>query len=387
MQLRELDTTRKQERARFVDFLFDLYRDSPLWVPPLRSDAMNILDRSKHPYYEHSEADFFIVEEGNRTLGRIAMLENRNYNNYHNRKAAFFGYFEVIEDIKVARLLLAKAVEWAGERGLDSIIGPRGVAGIDGSILVEGFEHRPALTIPYNYPYYDAFIKDSGFEKDTDYLSGYTRGDHEIPARIYEIAARVKEKRGYWIKTFSSRGEIREWIPRAMAVHREAMSSLHSFYPPTENETRAVINTLLNIIDPSLIKLVMKGDDIAGFIISYHDVSAGLQKARGRLFPFGWFHILRDRRITEWANVNGLGLLPQYRGLGANAMLYTELRDTIASHGFKHVDIVQVNEANFNSRSDMETMGVQWYKRHRHYKLVLEDSAPLSNQISEDVVT
>ncbi len=370
MQLRELDTTRKQERARFVDFVFDLYRDSPLWVPPLRSDAMNILDRSKHPYYEHSDADFFIVEEGNRTLGRIAMLENRNYNNYHNRKAAFFGYFEVIEDIKVARLLLAKAVEWAGARGLDSIIGPRGVAGIDGSILVEGFEHRPALTIPYNYPYYDAFIKDSGFEKDTDYLSGYTRGDHEIPARIYEIAARVKEKRGYWIKTFSSRGEIREWIPRAMAVHREAMSSLHSFYPPTENETRAVINTLLNIIDPSLIKLVMKGDDIAGFIISYHDVSAGLQKARGRLFPFGWFHILRDRRITKWANVNGLGLLPQYRGLGANAMLYTELRDTIASHGFKHVDIVQVNEANFNSRSDMETMGVQWYKRHRHYKLV-----------------
>ena len=371
MQIRKLDTRQKQERARFVDFAFDLYQDSPLWVPPIRSDAMTLLDGAKHPFYEHSYADFYVVEEGDRVLGRIAMLENRSFNTFHNSKAAFFGYFESTEDIEVARLLLGKAKEWAKEHKLDTIIGPRGLAGIDGSVLVEGFEHRPALTIPYNYPYYDQYIKDSGFDKDTDYLSGYARGDHELPPRLYEIAARIKERRGYWIKTFASKAEIREWIPRAMQVHREAMSGLHSFFPPTEAETRAVINTLLTIVDPSLIKLVMKGDDIAGFLIAYHDVSAGLQKARGRLFPFGWFHILRDRQKTEWVNVNGLGLLPQYRGLGANAMLYTELRDTINAHGFKHIDVVQVNETNFNSRSDMETMGIVWYKRHRHYKLTL----------------
>jgi len=371
MQIRKLDTTQKKERARFVDFVFDLYKDNELWVPPLRADAMRILDKSKHPFFEHSHGDFFVVEEGDTVLGRMAMLENRSFNKFHNSKVAFFGYFEVVENIEVARLLLRKAEEWARAHNLDTLIGPRGVAGIDGSVLVEGFEHRPALTIPWNYPYYDAFIKDSGFEKDTDYLSGYARGDHEIPPRLYEIAARVKEKRGYRIKTFSSKAEIREWIPLAMKVHREAMSGLHSFFPPTEAETRTIINSLLTIVDPSMVKLVMKGDDIAGFIISYHDVSAGLQKARGRLFPFGWIHVLRDRRVTEWANVNGLGLLPQYRGLGANALLYTELRDTINAHGFKHIDVVQVNETNFNSRSDMETMGIQWYKRHRHYKKVL----------------
>lgn len=372
MQIRKLDTTQKRERARFVDFVFDLYEGHPLWVPPLRGDAMNLLDASKHPFYEHSYADFFVVEEGDRVLGRMAMLENRSFNNFHNSKTAFFGYFEVIENIEVARLLLRQANEWAKGHGLDLIIGPRGLAGIDGSVLVEGFDHRPAMTIPYNYPYYDAFIKDSGYEKDTDYLSGYARGDHEMPERLYQIAAKVKEKRGFWIKTFASKNEIRDWIPQAMAVHRQAMSGLHSFFPPTEAETRTVINTLLTIVDPSLIKLVMKGDDIAGFLIAYHDVSAGLQKARGRLFPFGWIHILLDRQRTNWVNINGLGLLPQYRGLGANAMLYTELRDTIATHGFKHMDIVQVNETNFNSRSDMETMGIQWYKRHRHYKKAVE---------------
>ena len=370
MQIRKLDTTQKSERARFVDFIFDLYKDHPLWVPPFHSEAMKTLDASKHPFYEHSYADFFVVEEGSQVLGRIAMLENRSFNNFHNTKTAFFGYFEVVENIDVARMLLQKAIEWAKAHDLDTLIGPRGVIGIDGSVLVEGFEHRPAMTIPYNYPYYDAFIKDSGFEKDTDYLSGYARGDHELPPRLYDIAAKVKAKRGFSIKTFSSKDEIRQWIPRAMAIHREAMSGLHSFFPPSEAETREVINSLLMIVDPSLIKLVMKDDEIAGFLIAYHDVSAGLQKAGGRLFPFGWFHILRDRQKTDWVNINGLGLLPQYRGLGANAVLYTELRDTIAAHGFKHMDIVQVNETNFNSRSDMETMEIKWYKRHRHYKMV-----------------
>ena len=139
MQIHKLDTTQKRERARFVDFVFDLYRNDPLWVPPLRSDAMKILDRSKHPFYEHSDAEFFIVEsDGGQTLGRMAMLENRNYNRFHNKKSAFFGYFEVVEDIEVARRLLSAAVEWAKARDLDTILGPRGVVGIDGSVLVEG---------------------------------------------------------------------------------------------------------------------------------------------------------------------------------------------------------------------------------------------------------
>ena len=368
MHVRKLDTTRREERARFVDFAFDLYRDAPLWVPPLRGAALKILDATKHPFYEHSIADFFLAEEDGRVLGRVAMLENRHYNNYHKSKASFFGYFETVENIEVARALLHTAKEWTAARGLDTIIGPRGVIGIDGSVLVDGFEHRPAIGIPWNYPYYDDYIRDSGFEKDTDYLSGYARGDIVLPPRLYEIAARVKAKRGFWIKTFKSRAEIREWIPRALEIHRLAMSTLHTYYPPTEAETQEVIGSLLAIADPSLIKLVMKGDDIAGFILAYHDVSAGIQKAKGRLFPFGWAYILLDRRRTKWCNVNGLGLLPQYRGLGANAMLYTELRDTINAHGFKHIDTVQANEANFNSTSDHETLGIQWYKRHRHYK-------------------
>lgn len=371
MRVRKLDTAQKRERQQFVDFVFDLYRDNSLWVPPLYNDALRVMDESKHPFYHHSYADFFVAESEGQTLGRMAMLENRNFNAYHKAKTAFFGYFETVDDPEVSGALLETARDWARAHDLDTIVGPRGLVGIDGSVLVEGFEHRPALTIPWNYPYYDVHIQSAGFVKDTDYLSGYARGDHKFPDRLYEIAAKVKEKRGFWVKSFRSKDEIRQWIPTALDIHRQAMSGLHSYYPPTEEETRAVIDSLLLIADPSLIKLVMKGDDVAGFIIAYHDISAGLQRARGRLFPTGWIHILRDRRTTNWCNVNGLGLLPQYRGVGANAMLYTEMRSTIAQHGFEHIDIVQVNEANFSSRSDMETLGIEWYKRHRHYRLSL----------------
>jgi GNAT superfamily N-acetyltransferase len=368
MQVRQLDLDNRQDVEQFVQFPFALYRGDPYWVPPLRSEMRTIMNRGKHPFYQHSEADFFVVEAGGQTLGRIAALENRNFNDFRGQKAAFFGYFEIVEDPEAAQLLFQAVFTWAKSRGLTEMIGPRGVIGIDGSVLVEGFDRRPAIGIPYNRPYYDGFIRAAGFAKDTDYLSGYIPADIQIPERLYQIAERVKKRRGFWLKEFRSKAEIRRWIPQAMAVHRQAMGELHTFYPPTEAETQMVIGSLLMIVDPHLIKLVMKGDEIAGFILGYPDITDGLRRMNGRVWPTGWFHALRERRRTRWANVNGLGLLPEYRGLGANALLYTELDKTIKSSRYEHIDVVQVNETNFKSRSDMERLGVQWYKRHRHYR-------------------
>jgi hypothetical protein len=110
---------------------------------------------------------------------------------------------------------------------------------------------------------------------------------------------------------------------------------------------------------------------VVGFIISYHDISPALQKSKGRVWPLGWWQILQERRRAEWVNVNGIGLLPEYRGLGANTLLYTELQKTVHAFGFKHIEVIQVDEFNFKSKSDMEAIGVQWYKRHRSYRYKL----------------
>lgn len=372
MRIRQLDTNNKKDVWQFVNFPFELYRHCPQWVPPLVATAKGNLDRRKHPYYRHSSADFFVVESEGQTLGRMAMLNNRKYNDYRGSNTAFFGYFEVVEDIEVARALFDIALDWTKKNGLTNIIGPRGLIGVDGSVLVEGFEYRPALTMTYNYPYYDAFIKDAGFEKDADYLSGYRLVKTPLSERFYRIAEKVKKRGSFWVKTFRTKAELRQWVPKISEVHHQAFSQLHSYYPPSQAEMALIIDSLLTIADPQLIKVVMQGDNIVGFLFTYHDISEGLKKAQGRLWPLGWYHLMRDRNRTNWVNVSAVGLLPEYRGTGANALLYTELKKTIDQTNFQYAEMIQINEANINSRADMENIGVTWYKRHRHYRRSLE---------------
>jgi hypothetical protein len=240
-----------------------------------------------------------------------------------------------------------------------------------GGILVEGFEHRAALNENYSLPYYDSFIRNVGFVKDRDHYSGYLPGNYTLPERFFRIAERIKEKGKFTIRSFRSADEVRAWVPQVIAVHAQAFTNNHEYFPPSPAEVESLVDSLLMVADPRLLKLVLRNTEVVGFIISYHDIAPALQKSMGRLWPVGWWHILQERRRAEWVNVNGIGLLPEYRGLGANTLLYTELQKTVHTFGFKHIEVIQVDEFNFKSKSDMEAIGVQWYKRHRSYRYKL----------------
>jgi hypothetical protein len=369
MTINLINHTIRKELKEFIHFPFQLYKNNPYWVPPLIGDAYESFNPEKHPFFQHSEAQLFTVENKGRILGRIAVMNNKRYNEFRGDSTAFFGFFDVVDDLNAAQALFEAAFVWSRSRGLTRIIGPRGLIGSDSSgVLVEGFEHRAAMGLPYNFPYYDNLITKGGFIKDTDHLSGYVRGDHKLPERLYRIAEKIKDRRGFEVIHFKTKDEMRVWVPRVREVHREAFEGSHTFYPPTEAEMDDIANTIISIADPRLIKLIQKDGQLIGFIFAYHDITAGLQKAKGRLWPFGWFHLLQERRRTKWVNINGVGVLPTFQGMGVNAILYTEIRKIVEELGFEHVDVVQVNEVNFESRSDMETMGIQWYKRHRSYK-------------------
>lgn len=368
MRVRMLDTSRRRDVHQFINFPFELYRDSSEWVPPIQSEMKLVLNRNKHPFYQHSDADFFVAESDGQTLGRIAVLENRTCNAHHGRQQAFFYYFDAVEDVDVSRALFAAAFDWARTRDLNYVLGPKGFLQGDGmGMLVKGFQHRPALGIPYNYAYYDTLAVDSGLEKVTDYLSGYLRGDHELPARFYDIAERVKEKRGFWIKSFTSKGEMRRWIHRAGRLYNETFVDNWEYCPLTEEEMDTVAERLLSISVPQLMKLVMKEDRIVGFVFAFPDISAAIQKTKGRLWPLGWIRLLREFKRTRWVNLNGLGLVAEHRGVGANTVLYTELAKSIRDFSFEHADVVQVEEQNTKSLAEMAAIGVEWYKRHRIY--------------------
>ena len=371
MQVRKLDTTRQRDIRQFIRFPFELYRDCPQWVPPLIPAMKLALNRDKYPFYIDSDADFFLAESKGQTLGRITVLENRLYNDFHGSKVAFFYYFESVEDTKVSRGLFGAAFEWARGRGLDTMLGPKGMLRGDGhGLLVEGFEHRPAMGIPYNHAYYDALVKGSGFEKELDYLSGYLDRSFKPPERIFGIAEKVKAKRGYWVRSFTTKKELRQLASQIHKIYQDAFVQVWGYYPVTEKEIDTLVERMVSIADPRLIKVVMHGDEAIGFLFAYPDVSAAMQRIKGRVWPLGWIQLLLEPRRTKWINFNGIGVLPKYQGAGANVMLYVELAKTFADNQFQfeHGDFVQVAESNIHSLGDATYFGFPMYKRHRVYR-------------------
>ena len=368
MKIRTIDTHNKRDVKRFIQFPFELYKNHPCWVPPLIGDMQFNLDRSRHPFYQHSDGELFIAESEGQVLGRIAVLHNIHHNEYQNRKTSFFCYFDVIEDLQVARALFKAAFAWSEQRGLTEITGPRGLLRSDGTgLLVHGFEHRAAMGLPYNYPYYDPFVIDSGFEKLNDHYSGYILSDFELPSEVYKVADMVMERKGYWIKTFDSKKELWQWVPRIGELFNTSFASGRDFYPVTEQEFAVIAQNLISVSDPRLIKLVMKGEVIIGFILAYPDIGEALQKIKGRLYPFGWLTLLRAQKTTRRLNLNGIGLLPEYQGLGGTTLLYVELYKTGKPLGYEYAETIQVDEDNFLSKSEHSHMKVTFHKTHRSY--------------------
>jgi hypothetical protein len=366
-----VNTAARRDVNRFIDLPFRLYRDCAAWVPPLVDDVRLMLDRRKYPLYEHSDAAFFLAERDGRVVGRIAVLDNRHYNTHWKSHTAFFYLFDAEDDVAAAQALFAAAEGWATARGLTKVVGAKGFLQGDGlGVLVEGFEHHPAVGIPYNHPYYGKLIEAAGYTRQRDFYSAYLPGAAALPERVQRIAEKMMAHRGFSIKTFADKRELTAWIPRIVRLYNDAFIENWEFNPITEAEARVIGERLLAIADPKLIKLVMKGDDIAGFLFGFPDISDGIRRARGRIWPFGWFWLLRDFRRTRWLNLNGAGILAPYRGLGVNAILYAEMGKTIQTGHFAHADIVQIEE-HVLTLADTRTMGGQIYKTHRIYEKTL----------------
>ena len=366
MQVRKLEKNNKVHTRIFKSLPFQLYENNPYWVPPFPGEIEKVMQPEKHPFYQHSDADFFVVENENQILGRIAVLHNQMYCEFHNVKFGFFYYFESVNDPEVARLLFQTAEEWCRERDLDTLIGPKGFLRSNGNgILVEGFDQLPAVGVPYNPPYYQSLIEANGFEKSHDHLSGYL--DRHPNPKIHLIAEKVLDRGNFRIQHFYDTAEIIRWIPRVDEIQQKAFNSNPNYYPTTPAEFDLLAKNILAIADPKFLKAIMHQNDVAGFLVAYPNINRALQKARGRLLPLGWLYLLQEKKNPHILDINGVGLLPEYQGLGGNALLYSELDNVIHSTRIKKAEIVQVDERNLRSKSDMESMGVRFSKIHRTY--------------------
>jgi len=370
MRTRQVDVCSRRDVMRFIRLPFRLYKDSPYWVPPLISDMRAVLDPRRHVFYQHSQAAFFICQDDDdQVVGRLSVFDNRRYNDYHRSAVAHFYYFEAIDALGVARSLFDAGMGWARRRGLNRIVGPKGMLRGDAhGLLVEGFDYCPSMGVPYNPPYYDALMRGMGFDKEIDFVSGYIDGgSYQLPGRVHDLAERVRQRRGFEILEFTERDDLMRWVPAIKRVNNEAFTDVWGYYPVDDQEIDAVAKRLLSIADPRLIKLVVKGDELAGFLFTFPNIAEGLRRANGHLFPLGWYHILRDRKRTPWADLNGAGLLPQFQGVGANVILYTELEKTFRAFGFEHAELVQISEHNQKSLGEARFGQSKIIKRHRIY--------------------
>lgn len=371
LKIEKVDVGKRSQARRFIDIPYRLYADYPNWVPPLRLDTAVMLNPKKHPFYEHSVADFFIAVRDGHDVGRIAALENRRFNEYHKSREAQFYLFEAVDDPEAGEALFETVFEWARKRGLHAVVGPKGFSPFDGyGFLERGYEHRQTMTmLNYNPPYYIDMAEKAGFRKEVDFISHLidARG-FDFSDRIYQIADRAKESGGLTVKQFASKREIREWAERIARTYNNSFTENWEYAPLTDAEIDFVVDAILMIVRPELIKIILQGEEIVGFLLCFPDLSKAMQRAHGRLLPFGIFWLLREMRTTDRVVANGIGILPRFQKRGGNALLYAEILRTFKAAGFAHYEMTQVAETAAKMRKDLVNIGGVPHKNHRVYR-------------------
>ncbi|MCJ7532774.1 MAG: hypothetical protein MUO64_17350 [Anaerolineales bacterium] len=371
LSIEDVDTTNKAQVRRFIDIPYRLYANHPYWVPPFRNDIAMMLNREKHPYYEHSTADFFMAVRDGRDVGRIAALENRSFNKYHDVRQANFYLFDCEDDLEAATALFERVFEWAKARGLNEIVGPKGFGPLDGyGIQVEGFDHRQIMNMMnYNYEYYIRLVEAMGFVKKVDFVSCFVNTSTFIlPERVHRIAERVQIRGKLEVKRFKNKKELIRWSGRIGHAYNKAFINNWVYFPLTDREIKFVVDNIMIIAHHKLIKVIMHGEDIVGFLFGFHDVSTAMQRGKGRINPITIIDLLLELRRTPWISFNGAGILPEFQGIGGNALMYSEMEKSIREFDFKYGDFTQVAESAVQMRRDLENLGGKAYKNHRVYK-------------------
>ncbi len=372
--IQKVDTNDRAQVRRFLQLPFRLYRHCPQWVPPLLTDMVMALNRAKHPFYEHSAADFFLATRGDEVVGRIAALENVNYNRHHGTRSGQFYFFDCQDDDEAAAALFGAVAEWARGRRLDTVIGPKGMSPFDGyGLLQRGYEQRQMMNMMnYNAPYYCRLVEAQGYTKEVDFVSVFLRAaGFRLDERIHRVAERARQRQSLRVLEMRSKADLRHWAPAIGRAYNQAFVHNWEYVPLTEREIQFVLDQLLLIANPRLLKFIAHDDDVVGFALGFPDVSAALQRARGHLLPFGIFDLLRELRVAKGLAGNGAGILPEFHGLGGNALLYTEMERTVHDFHYEWYELTQVAETATQMRRDLENIGGEAYKNHRVYRLAL----------------
>ena len=248
-----------RELHAFVTLPWRLYRHDPQWIPPLIGDTKKLFDPRHNPFFEHGDIRPYLARRDGRVVGRIAAIRNRNHEAFQGEAVGFFGFFECEDDLEAAAALFEQVFEWARQRGLDKVVGPKGFGPLDGyGMLVDGYEHRQMMTMMnYNFPYHVRLVEAQGFTKEVDFVSCHLEaGVFKLPERIHSIAERVQQRGTLRVLRFNTKGELKSWAKRIGKAYNQAFVNNWEYVPLTEREIEFVVGNILTIADPRLIKVI-----------------------------------------------------------------------------------------------------------------------------------
>jgi hypothetical protein len=363
---------RRAERG-FIELPHRLFRDVPQWVPWFRADMRRMVSR-KHPFFEHSDAEFFLARRGDRVVGRLSVQENTRYNAHQKMQGAHFYFFDAEDDQEAVTGLFEAALAWARGRGLDTLMGPFGLGGSTGNgILVDGFEHTAAMTMMnWNPPWYARLLEGAGFAKHFELYSAHLDAStFRLPDRIRGVADHVLARKRFSVLRFRNKAELKKLAAKIGEVYNVSLAAdptHRDAYPLTPAELRLATNDIMTVADPQLIKVLAYDGEIVGFVFGFADVSKALKRNDGRIGPIAILRLLRALRTAPDLIIDGAGIMPKYQRLGGNALLYATLEETARARAFRSVDLVQVADTTSLMLSDIQTLGGTVWKTHRVYK-------------------
>ena len=369
--------TNRKELKQFVQFYYDLYRGNNYAVPYLFFDEMTTLRKDKNPSFECCEAEYFMAFRDGKMVGRVAAIINRRANERWNCHQVRFGWFDFIDDTAVSTALLQAVEQWGRSKGMNEIAGPLGFIDTDREgMLVEGFDQLSTMYVNYNHPYYPRHMEQlQGFQKANDWVEMKVKVPDEVPAKFAKITEMVRQRYGLRVHKFTRNELIKEgWGRKTFDLLNATYKDLYGFSQLSDRQIDKLVNDYIQIADLNLVTAVMDGDKMVGFGITFPSFSEAMQKTRdGRFLPFGWWHLLK---VLKWhktplVDLLLIGVLPEYRGKGANALIFDDLIRWFQRYHFEYAITGPQMESNEGVLSQWQYLEATPYRRHRCYRKLL----------------
>ena len=369
--------TNRKELKQFVQFYYDLYRGNNCAVPYLFFDEMTTLRKDKNPSFECCEAEYFMAFRDGKMVGRVAAIINRRANERWNCHQVRFGWFDFIDDTAVSTALLQAVEQWGRGKGMNEIAGPLGFIDTDREgMLVEGFDQLSTMYVNYNHPYYPQHMEQlQGFQKANDWVEMKVKVPDEVPAKFAKITEMVSKRYGLRVHKFTRNELIKEgWGRKTFDLLNATYKDLYGFSQLSDRQIDKLVNDYIQIADLNLVTAVMDGDKMVGFGITFPSFSEAMQKTRdGRFLPFGWWHLLK---VLKWhktplVDLLLIGVLPEYRGKGANALIFDDLIRWFQRYHFEYAITGPQMESNEGVLSQWQYLEAIPYRRHRCYRKLL----------------